>query len=327
MTTKTDTLIPQATIFASIVSIMRELEAVGKGRTNQAQGYKFRGVDEIYNAVNPLMAKFGVFTVPEVLETKREERATKSGGSMTATYLRMRYTFFAGDGTSVAATVEGEGMDSGDKSTSKAMAVAHKYALVQVFAIPTEDAKDPENDNPQPAPKPQAKPEPKPQAQPEPVKPETNKATTNKTEVKAGPEVKPDNGKLKHEDDICPIGGTATKGRFFKDIKKSDLQGSVAWAKKNAKEKFAEFIQHAEAFLSDTGLPSSMDADPSQPMFGAKVSSALMDLIEHATETKTLDMASGKAQKHLDEAELTNEQYVMILASIKTKRAQIGGAK
>jgi hypothetical protein len=52
-------------------------------------------------------------------------------------------------------------MDSGDKATNKAMSVAHKYALIQVFAIPTADDKDPENESPQPAPK---KPEPKPEA-------------------------------------------------------------------------------------------------------------------------------------------------------------------
>jgi hypothetical protein len=318
MTKPNGTVPTQGTIFASIVSIMRELEAVGKGKENKAQGYKFRGIDEVYNAVNPLMSKHGVFTVPEVLDTKREERSTKSGGSMTATYLTMRYTFFAGDGSSVAAIVAGEGMDSGDKSTNKAMAVAHKYALVQVFAIPTEDAKDPENDNPQPASKQPPKPEP-----------EKNKATINKTEpkVEAGAAKTGASDKLKHEDDVCPIGGTASKGRFFKDIKKSDLQGAVAWAKKNAKDKYADFIQHAEAYLNDTGLPSFLDTDPSQPMFGAKASSALMDLVEHATEVKTLDTCSGKAQKHLDEAEITNEQYVTILGSIKTKRAVLGGAK
>jgi hypothetical protein len=61
--------------------------------------------------------------------------------------LKMQYTFFADDGSSVKAVVMGEGMDSGDKASNKAMAVAHKYAIVQMFAIPTEDDKDPENDS------------------------------------------------------------------------------------------------------------------------------------------------------------------------------------
>jgi hypothetical protein len=36
----------------------------------------------------------------------------------------MRYTLYATDGSSVSAVVIGEGMDSADKSSNKAMAVA-----------------------------------------------------------------------------------------------------------------------------------------------------------------------------------------------------------
>lgn len=35
-------------------------------------------------------------------------------------------------------------MDSGDKATNKAMAIAFKYACFQVFCIPTEEMKDPD---------------------------------------------------------------------------------------------------------------------------------------------------------------------------------------
>ena len=37
-------------------------------------------------------------------------------------------------------------MDSGDKSSNKAMSAAQKYAFLQVFCIPTEEPKDTEND-------------------------------------------------------------------------------------------------------------------------------------------------------------------------------------
>jgi hypothetical protein len=40
----------------------------------------------------------------------------------------------------------GEAMDSGDKSANKAMSAAQKYALLQVFCIPTEEPKDTENE-------------------------------------------------------------------------------------------------------------------------------------------------------------------------------------
>ena len=38
-------------------------------------------------------------------------------------------------------------MDSGDKATNKAMAVAFKYACFQIFCIPTEEMQDPDADS------------------------------------------------------------------------------------------------------------------------------------------------------------------------------------
>jgi hypothetical protein len=85
------------------------------------------------------MAERGIFVVPEVLEANREERQTKQGSNLIYSILRMRYTFYASDGTSVSAVVIGEGMDSGDKASNKAMSIAFKYACFQVFCIPTEE--------------------------------------------------------------------------------------------------------------------------------------------------------------------------------------------
>ena len=47
----------------------------------------------------------------------------------------------------------GEGMDSGDKATNKAMAIAFKYACFQVFCIPTEEMNDPDSESPEAQPK------------------------------------------------------------------------------------------------------------------------------------------------------------------------------
>lgn len=148
-------------IFKQINAVMREIEAIGKERSNKEQGYRFRGIDDVYNELHPLMAKHGVFTVPKVIKREHGEKATRNGGVLRVVILEMEYTFFAEDGSSVVAFVVGEGMDSGDKASNKAMAVAHKYALVQVFAIPTEDEKDPENDSHDLAPSPGAQGAPK----------------------------------------------------------------------------------------------------------------------------------------------------------------------
>ena len=133
-------------IYALMGKVMAEVGAIGKDSTNQQQGFRYRGIDSVYNALNPLLAKHGIFMAPEVLDKTREERTNSKGTVLAFTCLRIRYTFWAPDGSSVSCVVEGEGMDSGDKSSNKAMAVAHKYALLQTFCIPTEEHKDPEAD-------------------------------------------------------------------------------------------------------------------------------------------------------------------------------------
>ena len=127
-------------IYGRIGKVMADLPAIGKEQKNQQQGWMFRGIDMIMNYVSPLFVKHGVFMVPQVQESIREERQTRNGGNMIYTKLRVKYTFYAtSDGSSIEAVVDGEGMDSGDKSTNKAMAVAMKYALFQVLCIPTEE--------------------------------------------------------------------------------------------------------------------------------------------------------------------------------------------
>ena len=136
-------------IFESINAIMAECPAIAKNQRNDQQKFMYRGVDVVMNVFQPLLAKYKVFVVPEVLETIREDRLAKSGGNLIYTILKIRYTFYAEDGSHIEATVQGEGMDSADKSGNKAMSVAFKYAMFQVFCIPTEEMKDPDAETPE----------------------------------------------------------------------------------------------------------------------------------------------------------------------------------
>ena len=138
-------------IYESITAIMQEVPAIGKNKENQQQHFKFRGIDDVMNALQPLLAKHKVFIVPEILEQRREERVSqKSGGNLIYSICTIKYKFYAEDGTFIEAVTIGEGMDSGDKATNKSMAIAMKYALFQVFCIPTEEMKDPDGDTPEP---------------------------------------------------------------------------------------------------------------------------------------------------------------------------------
>ena len=130
---------------------MEEIGAVGKDAVNKQQGFKYRGIDAVMNAINPALVKNHVFIVPEVLEQQRQERVTNKGGTLIYSICKIKYTFYAEDGSSIEAITVGEGMDSGDKATNKAMAIAFKYACFQVFCIPTEEMKDPDGETPDPS--------------------------------------------------------------------------------------------------------------------------------------------------------------------------------
>ena len=142
---------PEPMIYQLIPKAMADMDAVGKNQFNQQQKFKFRGIDDVMNAMNPVLVKHQIFTVPEVLEQTREYRTTGSGAQLNYSLLKMRFSFFAPDGSHVDAITLGEGMDSGDKASNKAMAIAYKYALFQVFCIPTEEMPDPDAETPPPS--------------------------------------------------------------------------------------------------------------------------------------------------------------------------------
>lgn len=135
----------QPKIYTEMAAIMKEIKGIGKGQRNQQQGFNYRGIDDVYNAIQPIMAEHGVFcALHEVVGKDRQERTTQKGGILAFVTLHLCYRFYASDGSYVETQVVGEGMDSGDKASNKAMAVGHKYAILQAFCIPTEDMPDPD---------------------------------------------------------------------------------------------------------------------------------------------------------------------------------------
>ena len=124
-------------IHAQLAAIMADVEAVGKERRNPQQGFNFRGIEDVVNALHPIFAKHKVFVLSEVTGERTEERATKSGGSLIYRVLTVKVSFVSGeDGSRETVQVVGEGMDSGDKAANKAMSAALKYALSQTLILP-----------------------------------------------------------------------------------------------------------------------------------------------------------------------------------------------
>jgi hypothetical protein len=138
-------------IYKAITDAMADITPIAKEKRNKEQGFQYRGIDDVMNELSPILSKHKIFIYPEVVEKQRQERQTKSGSTLLYSILTIKYHFATDDGSEVCTTVVGEGMDSGDKASNKAMAVAFKYACLQMFCIPTDDIDDPDKTTPPPS--------------------------------------------------------------------------------------------------------------------------------------------------------------------------------
>ena len=140
-----------ATVYQAIAKVQGELAKVGisKDRTADTGSrgtYKFRGIDDIYNAIAPLLSEHGLCILPRVISREVTERQSKTGNALFYIVVDMEFDFVsAADGSKHTVKMLGEAMDSGDKATNKAMSAAYKYACLQTFCIPTESDNDSEN--------------------------------------------------------------------------------------------------------------------------------------------------------------------------------------
>lgn len=132
-------------VYKSINKVQAALSKAGisKDRRNQQQGYNFRGIDDVYNVLSPLLAEHGLCILPRMLARQCEERQTAKGETLFYVTVEAEFDFVSSeDGTKHTVKTFGEAMDSGDKATNKAMSAAYKYAAFQAFAIPTEGDND-----------------------------------------------------------------------------------------------------------------------------------------------------------------------------------------
>ncbi len=146
-------------VYQAINAVQAELAKAGitKDKRNQQQGYNFRGIDDVYNALSPLLAKHGLCILPRILTRDVQERQTQKGGVLFYVTVEAEFDFVAAeDGSTHVVRTFGEAMDSADKATNKAMSAAYKYAAFQAFAIPTEADNDADSHTHEVAPDPAA---------------------------------------------------------------------------------------------------------------------------------------------------------------------------
>lgn len=159
---------PELEVYKAINAVSADLtkEGITKDRKNQQQNYNFRGIDDVYNVLSPLLAKHNLCVIPRILSRECVERQTKSGGALFYVAVDAEFDFVSAiDGSRHTAKTYGEAMDSADKATNKAMSAAYKYVCFMTFAIPTEGDNDADGQTPPPIeprkPSPQQKPTPK----------------------------------------------------------------------------------------------------------------------------------------------------------------------
>jgi len=127
-------------IAQALNEVMKAVGGIAKKDRNQAQGFNFRGIDSVVNAVSPQLQKFGVVVVPSVEDYSYD--TVEIGRNRTAmghVKVKVTYTFIGANGDAIKTTVVGEAMDSGDKATAKAMSVAFRTALLQALCLPTDE--------------------------------------------------------------------------------------------------------------------------------------------------------------------------------------------
>lgn len=128
-------------IYQALANILAEAEAVKKNKSNSQQGFKYRSIDDMFNALHNLFAKNKVFISFNIKE-KNTEIIEQNNKLLFKTSLLIEYVFTYEDGSSVSTTTYSEALDFGDKGTGKALSYALKYVLMQMFLIPTEDVSD-----------------------------------------------------------------------------------------------------------------------------------------------------------------------------------------
>ena len=144
-------------IYQRLLKITEELKTVEKSLNVQVtskSSYKAVSERDVLDAVKPLEAKYGVYSYAF-------DRNVIDSGVLTSTrtynnietevkqfYLRLEvtYRFVNVDDPTEYIDIKsyGDGIDTGDKATGKAMTYADKYALLKAYKISTGDDPDQE---------------------------------------------------------------------------------------------------------------------------------------------------------------------------------------
>ena len=137
-------------IYQKMSAITQEISTVAKNLMvgEGKNQYKAVGEADVLAAVKPVEAKHGVYSYPysrEIVESGEMVSTTKYG-ERKSLYLRLktvyRFVNMEKPDEYIDITTYGDGVDSQDKATGKAMTYSDKYALLKAYKIQTGDDPD-----------------------------------------------------------------------------------------------------------------------------------------------------------------------------------------
>ena len=131
-------------IYRALVNVADGLrqQGIAKGKKCAGGGnFAYRGIDDVYAAVSPVLAANSVIIRPVTIERLEDVQA----GKMRLVRINVQYeAISAEDGSSVTFAGIGEGCDTSDKAAGKALSYAYKTAIFQLFAVPVAGQEDPD---------------------------------------------------------------------------------------------------------------------------------------------------------------------------------------
>lgn len=138
--------IKETNIYQRMLSATKQIKTVAKNlevAVSKENSYKAVGEVDVLKAVKPIEEKLGIYSYPysrEVIESKQVETKSRYG-DRTNFYIRLKtvYRFLNVDDPEqyIDIVSYGDGIDTGDKATGKAMTYCDKYALLKAYKIAT----------------------------------------------------------------------------------------------------------------------------------------------------------------------------------------------
>jgi hypothetical protein len=120
--------------------VMATVGAVGKDQGGTSGiNYKFRGVDMALNVFGPACRLHGVLVLPVNVAASYRDAKTSTGKATRECTVLVTYRIVGPAGDHLDVMAAGESLDSGDKGSAKAQAVALRTLLFHAGLVPVED--------------------------------------------------------------------------------------------------------------------------------------------------------------------------------------------